>query len=117
MQDNINELIYNLMGGGGHLKQVPLEKAKKCLEFYWKRRGKLKIDRLPIHNRRISELILHCSWNCSNRDLQSIFGVSNATLWRDLDYMKYHIQHDVNLQMKYKDIYTYIVYYGKHFYL
>lgn len=117
MQNNINTLIFNLMGGGGHLQQVPLEKAKKCLEFYWKRRGNLKIDRLPIHDRRISVLILATAWECTPRELMDIFKTSSATIWRDIDYMTFHIKHDINLQQQYRDIYSYIVYYGKHFYL
>lgn len=114
MKEQLNELIFNLMGGGGHLKRVPLEKAVPCLEYYWKRRS--HGTPISIKERRLSVLILRHSWNCTYKQLADIFKISLATVKRDIDISEWEIQRNPWLREKYRDLYGYIVFYGKKYY-
>ena len=117
MNEKLNTLIFNLMGGGGHLKEVPANKALQCLDFYWKRRGRLKVEHLPIADRRISVLLLYHSWNLSVVDLQRYFNVSRSTIIRDINYMEWFIMRNKATQDKYHSMYSYIVYYCRLYYI
>ncbi len=112
MNEQLNTLIYKLMGGGGDLSRLRPEKVVRCLLFYWRRRRSVSsLADLPPDDRRLTVLLLRHSWGLPIAQIQTIFNKSRATIMRDLNYIEWKILKDKKQQQKYTEIYNYLSYY------
>lgn len=116
MEENrLNSLIYTLLGGGQNLGNP--RAAVRTLKLVWRSKYKklpnalsLTFRDLPVPDREISVLLLHCSWGMRAAEVARAMDIPPDWAWRDLRKAKFQMMNLKSYQKKYCELHAKVVY-------